>query len=374
VDADVLLFDEVLAVGDAAFQRKCLARLQALRDAGRTVLLVTHDMETVERVCDRALLLEAGRLVAIGDPPRIAREYEERNAAAERGAAAPPAVEPAPADARSRGRGTRPPMFGREPRRVLTVARALAVAEFRVRYMESLLSYLWVMAGPLIFFAILYLVFTQVGAFDNGVEHYPLYLLTSLVLWTFFATATSTAVNSLVRQEDLLRKLPLPHVTIPLSVILGAAFDLLANLIVVFAFMLVVGIEPRVSWLELPAIVLLLALLATGTALALSALYVRHRDIDQVWVLARQALFYGSPIFYVVALLPDNVERVAMANPLAAAFTQARHALLDPSAPTAAAAIGGSVRLLVPLAVVFVACALGFWIFRRESPLVVENL
>jgi ABC-2 type transport system permease protein len=243
-----------------------------------------------------------------------------------------------------------------------------------VRYMESLLSYLWVMAGPLIFFAILYLVFTQVGAFDNGVDHYPLYLLTSLVLWTFFATATSTSVNCLVRQEDLLRKLPLPHVTIPLSLILGAAFDLLANLVVVFAFMLAVGIDPRVSWLELPVIVLLLALLATGTALALSALYVRHRDIDQIWVLTRQALFYGSPIFYVVALLPDNVERWAMINPLAAAFTQARHALLDPSAPTAAAAIGGSVRLLLPLGVVLVTCALGFWIFRRESPLVVENL
>jgi ABC-type polysaccharide/polyol phosphate transport system ATPase subunit/ABC-type polysaccharide/polyol phosphate export permease len=373
VDADVLLFDEVLAVGDAGFQAKCLERLEALRDSGRTVLLVTHDMETVQRFCDRAMLLDAGRLVDIGSPDRIAQEYEERNARA-------PAERPSAEMARStrkaapRGRGAGPPMFGRDPRRVATVARALAVAEFRVRYTESLLSYLWVMAGPLIFFAILYAVFTQVGAFDHGVKNYPVYLLTALVLWTFFATGTTTAVNCLVRQEDLLRKLPLPHITIPLSVVLGAAFDLLANLVVVFIFVFVAGITPRVSWLELPVIVVLLSFLTTGTALALSALYVRHRDIDQIWVLLRQALFYGSAIFYVVVFLPTNLQRPAMANPLTAAFTETRHAVIDPSAPSAAAVSGGAIRLLIPLAVVAGVFALGVWIFRRESPLVVENL
>ncbi len=375
VDADVLLFDEVLAVGDAGFQRKCLDRLEELRDAGHTVLLVTHDMETVQRFCDRALLLDSGRLRDVGDPERIAHEYEELN---ER---APAAGRPGDSgSARStsrrppRGRGAAPPMFGRDLRRVATVARALAVAEFRVRYFDSLLSYLWVMAGPLIFFAILYLVFTNVGAFDHGVAHYPLYLLTSLVLWTFFASGTTTAVNCLVKQEGLLRKLPLPHVTIPMSVILVAAFDLLANLIVVFVFVLAAGIEPRVSWLELPVIVLLLALLTTGTALALSASFVRHRDVDQIWVLVRQGLFYGSAIFYVVASLPTDLQRPAMANPLTAAFTEVRHALIDPSAPSAAAASGGAIRLLIPLAAVTVVFAAGFWIFRRESPLVAENL
>jgi ABC-type polysaccharide/polyol phosphate transport system ATPase subunit/ABC-type polysaccharide/polyol phosphate export permease len=375
VDAEVLLFDEVLAVGDTGFQRKCLDRLETMRDAGRTVLFVTHDMETVQDVCDRAMLIDAGRLVDIGDPGRIAEAYEERNARTDggervdagRGARTTRRRPP-------RGRGARPPMFGRDVRRVAAVARALAVAEFRVRYFDSLLSYLWVMAGPLFFFAILYVVFTNVGAFDHGVPHYPLYLLTSLVLWTFFATGTTTAVNCLVRQEGLLRKLPLPHVTIPLAVMLGAAFDLAANLIVVFVFVLAAGIDPSVTWLELPVIVALLALLVTGTALGLSASYVRHRDVDQIWVLLRQALFYGSAIFYVVASLPTDLQRPVMANPLTAAFTQVRHALIDPSAPSAAALSGGAVRLLIPLGIVVLTFVAGVWIFRRESPLVAENL
>ncbi len=70
VDADVLVVDEVLAVGDAAFQQKCYEQFQRLKDEGRTILFVTHDMSAVQRFCDRALLLERGRMVNLGDPDR----------------------------------------------------------------------------------------------------------------------------------------------------------------------------------------------------------------------------------------------------------------------------------------------------------------
>lgn len=79
VDAEVLLIDEVLAVGDAAFQQKCFAEFQRMKEAGRTILFVTHDMGAVERFCDRAMLLERGKMVDIGDPAAIARRYNELN-------------------------------------------------------------------------------------------------------------------------------------------------------------------------------------------------------------------------------------------------------------------------------------------------------
>ncbi len=81
VDAEILLFDEVLAVGDGAFQQKCYRRFQQLKDEGRTVLLVTHEMPLVERFCDRAILLERGEIVGLGDPATVARRYGELNAA-----------------------------------------------------------------------------------------------------------------------------------------------------------------------------------------------------------------------------------------------------------------------------------------------------
>lgn len=79
VDADVLLIDEVLAVGDAAFQQKCHDALNAAREAGKTILLITHDMDQVQRFCDRAMLLERGNLVEIGDPRSVARRYMHLN-------------------------------------------------------------------------------------------------------------------------------------------------------------------------------------------------------------------------------------------------------------------------------------------------------
>ena len=86
VDADVLLIDEVLAVGDAAFQQKCFDEFARIRRRGCTMLLVTHDMGAIQRFCDRGLLLEHGVVQEIGDPARIGNRYLELNFADERGA------------------------------------------------------------------------------------------------------------------------------------------------------------------------------------------------------------------------------------------------------------------------------------------------
>jgi len=75
VDADILLVDEVLAVGDAAFQQKCFDEFGRIRRSGATVLLVTHDMNAVRRFCDRALLIHKGNVDAAGDPQAVGNRY-----------------------------------------------------------------------------------------------------------------------------------------------------------------------------------------------------------------------------------------------------------------------------------------------------------
>jgi ABC-2 type transport system ATP-binding protein len=77
--SDILLIDEVLAVGDAAFQQKCYDYFNELKQRGQTVVLVTHDMSAVRRFCEEALLLDAGKIVEIGEPEKIAKAYERIN-------------------------------------------------------------------------------------------------------------------------------------------------------------------------------------------------------------------------------------------------------------------------------------------------------
>jgi ABC-2 type transport system permease protein len=371
VDADVLLFDEVLAVGDASFREKCFAEFERMKGRN-TILLVTHSMPMVERFCDRAVLIESGSIIAEGAPEHVAQRYYEVNDEP------PPqrvvSGRKAPRGDRGRHRSHAPMAWGDDARRFLHLSATLAETTVKLRFVRSRLGLLWSVLRPLLLFAVLYAVFTQVVRFGDDVEHYELYLLTSIVLWTFFADAASGSVGSLVARASLLRKIRFPRLAVPFAVILTALFDLAVNLLVVFAFVLASGVAPRASWLELIPLVLLLALLATGMAMLLSALFVRRRDVGQVWAVVQRGLFYGSGVLYPVAAFPDSVRELMMANPLVALFTQARHALVDPQAPTAAEAIGGTWRLLLPLGVTASIFALGLWVFTREVPEMAENL
>jgi ABC-2 type transport system permease protein len=114
--------------------------------------------------------------------------------------------------------------------------------------------------------------------------------------------------------------------------------------------------------------------LAVGTGMLLATLYVRYRDVQPIWDVASQILFYGSPVLYVASMVPDKYREAYLVSPIAAILTQVRHAVVDPSAPSAAALIGGSARLLAPLAVIAVVFALGAWVFSREAPRIAEHL
>jgi ABC-2 type transport system ATP-binding protein len=78
-ESDILLFDEVLAVGDAAFQQKCYEAFSDMKEAGRTIILVTHDMSAVQRFCEKAILIDKGRIILSGSPSEVADLYLEQN-------------------------------------------------------------------------------------------------------------------------------------------------------------------------------------------------------------------------------------------------------------------------------------------------------
>jgi ABC-type polysaccharide/polyol phosphate transport system ATPase subunit len=90
VDADILLIDEVLAVGDASFQQKCSDAFHEMKAAGKTIVLVTHEMSTVEAYCHRAMLISEGQIEQIGDPGEVGRRYLRLNFEGDARTGAPP--------------------------------------------------------------------------------------------------------------------------------------------------------------------------------------------------------------------------------------------------------------------------------------------
>jgi ABC-2 type transport system permease protein len=270
-------------------------------------------------------------------------------------------------------RGARAPSRGDAARRFTHLTYTLAITEWKLRFFGSALGYLWTLARPLMFFGVLYVVFSHVAKVGDTIPHYEAYLLFAIVLFTFFAEATGGAVESLVARESLLRKVRFPRIVVPLSVVLTALFNLGMNLIAVAIFLIATGLHPGLRWLELPLLVGLLMLLASGTALLLSVLYVRYRDVAPMWEVLSQMLFYGSPIFYTIDFYGD-FEQVMACTPIPMILTQMRHALIDPSAPSAADAAGGAAYLLIPIGICFATFLLGLVVFRRAAPRLAEEL
>ena len=184
-------------------------------------------------------------------------------------------VDVAGGPARYRG----PSALGDDLRRFWSLTFTLAATDFKLRFFGSALGYLWTLMRPLLLFGVIYVVFTEVVRFGEGVEHYPVYLLMAIVMFSFFSEATSRGVTSLVERENLLRKIRFPRLVIPLSVTLAALFNLGANLVVVFVFVFVSGVPPPLDWVQMPLLIAMLVVLATGVTMLLSALYVRYRDI-----------------------------------------------------------------------------------------------
>ena len=261
----------------------------------------------------------------------------------------------------------------------------IARNEFKLKFFGSVLGYVWQVMKPLLLFGVLYVFFVLIAHVGRGgkpdEQFYGVQLLGSIVLFTFFAEATAGAVRSVVDRENLVRKIQFPRLVIPLSVVLLAFFNLMLNLLVVLIFALISGVHPMLSWLQLPLILIVLTVFATGMAMLLASLFVSLRDIQPIWEVFSQILFYGSPVIIPVVevrekLIPHHtfLYHLYTLNPLVAVFQQFRHAMVTHATPSAGATIGSWAGLVGPLAIVAAIFALGFWVFNRSAPLVAENL
>jgi len=266
-----------------------------------------------------------------------------------------------------------PSALGDDPRRFVALTRTLTLTDFKLKFYGSALGYLWQLVRPLLLFGILLFVFTNFIKFGK-VPHYEVLLLLAIVLYSFVAEGVSNAVDSVVAREPLVRKVQFPRLVIPATVVATAFLNLLLNLVAVFVFAAIRDVQPQWQWFELPLILLLMVMLASGAAMLVSCLFVRYRDVKPITDVLLQALFYGTPIFYPVERIEPTLRHLlVMLNPFAAIIQAAKHAFV-PSAMTAAEAAGGTVNLLVPLAIILGLFGLGFYVFNREAPRIAEEL
>ena len=269
-----------------------------------------------------------------------------------------------------------PSAFAGGFRRFLTLAWTMAVLEFKLRFFGSILGYFWQLMRPLLLFGVLYLVFTKAFPLGEGIEYYPVLLLTGIVIYTFFADATSSSVSAVLDRENIVRKIHFPRLAIPAAVVLTSVFNLGLNLVAVATFFVLAGVPARWSWLELPFLLAFLVVYAMGFAMLLSAWFVRYRDVRPIWDVVLQITFYASPVLWVIEKIDiDWLQWMILHfNPLAPLLQQVRHAMIDPDSMSAVEALGGPWQLLFPFGIVAGLFALGLYVFSREAPRIAEDL
>lgn len=269
---------------------------------------------------------------------------------------------------------TGPSALGGGWRRSMDLLYLIAVNDFKKTYFDTVLGYIWSLFRPLILFAVLLFVFTQIFRIGSEVEHYPVMLLFNIVVFTFFQEATIASVTSVVAQEGVVRKTQFPRLVIPLAVVLTALFNFGVNLIVVLVFLLASGVSVEWTWLLFPFVITVLGVITVAVSLLVSSLFVRFRDVGIIWGVLATALFYATPVLYPIEIVPERFHDIILANPLTPIFIELRHLVIDNSAPTALDAAGGWLGLLPAFIITVVLCLVAVRVFSREAPRIAEEL
>jgi ABC-2 type transport system permease protein len=261
-------------------------------------------------------------------------------------------------------------------RRNRILLRELVVTDFKLRYQGSVLGYAWSLLKPLFLFAIMYVVFGLLVKLGS-IEHYAVYLLLGIVLWTFFAEATNQGLSSIVSRGDVIRKVNFPKYIIVLSTTISALVNLVLNLVIVAVLMIFNGVELHLSALLLPFYIVEIYILALGLAFFLSALNVKFRDTSHIWEIVMQAAFYATPIIYPLSIVVEKSEMVAkflMLNPVAQAIQDARYSLITHDTTTIWSLFRNGWYALIPFMVVAIVFIIGTLYFKKHSKNFAESI
>lgn len=257
------------------------------------------------------------------------------------------------------------------------ILREMITTDFKVRYQGSALGYLWSLLRPLFMFGILYVVFVYIFNINEGVPHLGVYLLLGIVLWNFFVETTMIGMSSVVARGDLIRKISIPRYLVVVSSSASAFINLLLNLMVVVVFALVDGIDPTLSWLLLPLLIIELFVFSTAVAFFLAALFVRFRDVAYIWEVLTQAGFYGTPILYAIttagSLVPVYYQKLLLLNPMAQIIQDARHILVTNTTVTSWTLLPLKYAM-IPLVIIAFVSVVSVVYFKKQARSFAENI
>jgi len=245
------------------------------------------------------------------------------------------------------------------------LVKILVARDLKVRYKRSVLGFVWTLLNPLITIVIFSLVFSHI--FSATYEQYKLYMFSGVLIWNFFSLATSQGLASLVSNGGTIRKIAVPKIAFPLSVVCSNFLNLmfsLAALAIVFPF---VGGRPTPSLVWLIVLLPTLFLFTLGLSFLLSTATVFLRDLKSIWDPLLMIWFFLTPVFYPRSVVPQRYYSLIRFNPMLSILEACRLPIYLGTGPSAG-------LLLKSLASALAALLIGIAVFRKYEDRIIYYL
>lgn len=240
----------------------------------------------------------------------------------------------------------------------------LTKRELKRKYARTTMGILWSVLQPLLTMVVMALVFTQMF---SRIESYPMYLLTGTTLYTFFSSATNSAMTSLVDNKNLLIKVKFPFAIFPLSRVFTNVVNYLYTFIAYLVLIIVLQVEFSVTMLFAPIIVLFIALFSAGVGFLLSVIYIFFGDVQHLYSVFLTLLMYCSAIFYPIDSVNPIMQSIIIRNPIYNYIVLMRNCMLYQTMPT----IDQSLRMVGWALFMFI---LGAFVFSKNRNKIMQNI
>ena len=234
----------------------------------------------------------------------------------------------------------------------------LVSRDLKTRYKRSILGVAWTLLNPLGMLVVLTVVFSQLFRFD--LPNYPVYLLSGIVFWTFFAQTSSAIANHLLWGTTLLSRIYVPRTVFALSATVTGLINFAISLVPLFAIALLAGVRPDVSLLLVPFGMFLAAAFALGVGLLLSTIALEFADILDMYQIVISAWYFLTPILYPQQIFPDAYRWALNLNPVYHILEVFRHPIYWTSA-------AGPLTLLAATVSAVVTLVLGWIVFTTRA-------
>jgi ABC-type polysaccharide/polyol phosphate export permease len=245
----------------------------------------------------------------------------------------------------------------------------LAKTDFKLRYHGSMLGYIWALLKPLLMFLVLNFVFSSIfNPRNTGTHYFSLQLLTSIVLFNFFAEGTTAGMMSLMSKSDLVTKIYVPRWTIIFASTLNAAMIFLTNLIIILVFFAYYHFVPTLGGIAMFGFFILLTyVLILEFSFFAAPLYLKFRDLAMIWEVLVTIIFYAAPIVYPLSILPAWAHQIILLNPIAFIIHFMKVGLLENHYPD-------PMQMALFLGFLAVAGMISFLVYRKLEKRIAENI